>query len=174
MSVKKIVGVIGPNYENCTADIYNFGVLLGQKLSELDVIIASGGRLGLMEAVFKGAKQFNKGQIKTMGILPSGNKTEANKFCDLVVATGIGLARNSIVANTADILVAVAGGAGTLSEIAFAWQFNKKVICYTGFEGWANNLAGLNLDNRNTNLLLKAGSVEQIIDLVIANTGLDN
>jgi hypothetical protein len=170
MTKKTVVGVIGPNYENCNDAIFAFGIKLGKTLADMNVLIVTGGRKGIMEAIFKGAHQSaNYQNPTTIGILPSGNKDEANAYCDIVIPTGIGLARNSIVVNTADILIAVAGGSGTLSEIAFAWQFNKKVICYTGFDGWAKNLAGLNLDTRNTGLLLKADSINQITELIKAN-----
>jgi len=164
MSIKT-VGVIGPNEENCTDDIYNFGIVLGKELVNIGLQIICGGRQGIMEAVCMGARQSDKYTYPaTIGILPSIKKEEANPYCDTVLNTGIGLARNAIVATSSDVLVAVAGGAGTLSEIAFAWQVNKKVICYTGFDGWAKNLAGVNLDNRNKGLLIPAKSMKEIIE----------
>lgn len=167
MTRKPVVGVIGPNYENCSDEVYNFGMELGRALTELDVMIVCGGREGIMEAVCRGTKLSGKYKYhNTIGIIPSEDKNDANQFCDIVIVTGIGLARNSIIVNTADILVAVAGGSGTLSEIAFAWQMNKKVICYTGFEGWSEKLAGKDLDQRNSGLLIEANSLEEVISLV--------
>jgi uncharacterized protein (TIGR00725 family) len=170
MTRKQVIGVIGPNIENCTNEMYDFGIELGHRLTDLNYMIVCGGRLGIMEAVCRGSKLSEKYTYpNTIGILPSANNDEANQYCDIVIPTGIGLARNSIVVNTADVLVAVAGGSGTLSEIAFAWQFNKKVICYTGFEGWAKNLAGQDLDQRNSGLILSADSMDKIIELVQQN-----
>ena len=167
---KSIVGVIGPNYENCTDEIFNFGLELGKQLTDLNLMIVCGGRKGIMEAVCMGSKLSGKYQYpNTIGIIPSNDKTDANEYCDIVIPSGIGLARNSIIVNTADLLIAVAGGAGTLSEIAFAWQMNKKVICFTGFEGWAKNLAGKDLDLRNSNLLLSANTLDELIELVKEN-----
>ena len=167
---KSIIGVIGPNYENCTDEIFNFGLELGRRLTDLNIMIVCGGREGIMEAVCKGSKLSGKYQCpNTIGIIPSNDKTDANEYCDIVIPSGIGLARNSIIVNTADLLIAVAGGSGTLSEIAFAWQMNKKVICFTGFEGWAKNLAGKDLDLRNSNLLLSASTLDEIIELVKEN-----
>ena len=167
---KSIIGVIGPNYENCTDEIFNFGLELGRQLTDLNLMIVCGGREGIMEAVCKGSKLSGKYIYpNTIGIIPSNDKAEANEYCDIVIPSGIGLARNSIIVNTADLLIAVAGGAGTLSEIAFAWQMNKKVICFTGFEGWAKNLAGKDLDLRNSNLLLSANTLDEIIELIKEN-----
>ena len=118
-----------------------------------------------MEAVFKGAHNYNKYQFgTTVGIIPFLEKERANQYCDIVIPSGIGYARNQMVVSSGDIIIAIGGGAGTLSEIAFAWQFNKKVICYKGFEGWSEKLAGQNLDNRKSDLLIEANSLEEILN----------
>ncbi len=167
MQQKPIVGVIGPNYENCNDEIYDFGIELGRRLTELEILIVCGGREGIMEAVCRGSKLSGKYQNPTtIGIIPTEDKSDANEYCDIVIPSGIGLARNAMIVNTADILIAVDGGSGTLSEIAFAWQMNKQVICFTGFEGWAQKLAGTDLDNRNSGLLIKADSLDEILELV--------
>jgi hypothetical protein len=64
---------------------------------------------------------------------------------------------------TADIIIAAGGGAGTLSEIAFAWQLEKTVLCLTNFEGWAKELAGKNLDDRHIGLLIPVISIDEIL-----------
>ena len=127
----------------CSKELYDFGVQLGQQIATKDRTIVCGGLGGFMEAVCKGVKQspdtFN-GQ--TIGVLPDVFTDNANPFIDIPVATGQGIARNIIIVNTADIIIAAGGGAGTLSEIAFAWQLKKKVLCVTLFDGWAKELAG--------------------------------
>ena len=167
MNRKIIIGLIGPNSENCTKEIYDFGYNLGKQIADKGYILVSGGREGIMEAAFKGAHSSdNYVNPVTIAILPSTDKNEANKYSDIIIPTGIGLARNSIIPNTADILIAVAGGAGTLSEIAFAWQFKRYVICYTGFEGWAKELAGIELDNRSKGLLKKTASINEMFEMI--------
>jgi len=116
-----------------------------------------------MEAVCKGVKLSNdtfNGQ--TVGILPDDTTANANPFIDTAIATGQGIARNIIIVRTADIIIAAGGGAGTLSEIAFAWQLNKTVLCVTQFDGWAKELAGTNLDNRKSDLLIPVSSIDEI------------
>ena len=162
------VATIGPNTSGCSPVIYDFGIALGKALGKLDVHIVSGGMGGFMEAVFKGAWQIKQRQGRTIGILPEGIRTPANPYCDIVVPTGIGVARNQLVVNSGDIIVAVGGGAGTLSEIAFAWQLNKKVVCYAAVDGWSKRLAGLDLDGRRTGLLIKATSLDEIISHINA------
>ncbi len=160
---KKVISVIGPNYENCTDEIYQFGVNLGKRIIDEGYILACGGRQGVMEAVCKGAHQSPNYQYGcTIGILPEDNRENANAYCDIVIPTGIGLARNKMVINVADCVVAVAGGAGTMSEISFGWQSKKHVVCSTEFEGWSKKLAGLEIDNRSSGLLHAANTIDEI------------
>lgn len=158
------IGIIGPNNKMCSKELYDFGVQLGRQIAKKDRTFVCGGLGGFMEAVCKGVKQspdtFN-GQ--TVGILPSDTSDNANPFIDTAIATGQGLARNIIIVRTADIIIAAGGGAGTLSEIAFAWQLEKKVLCVTLFEGWAKELAGKNLDDRQNGLLIPVNSIDEIL-----------
>jgi uncharacterized protein (TIGR00725 family) len=78
-----------------------------------------------MEAAAKGAS--SAGGL-TVGILPGPSTNSANSFITIPVATDMGQARNVIIAHTADALVAVAGGAGTLSEIGHALKIGKPVV----------------------------------------------
>jgi len=160
----KTLGIIGPNKSMCSLQLYDFGVQLGRQVATKDRTFVCGGLGGFMEAVCKGVKQspdtFN-GQ--TVGILPDETADNANPFIDTAVPTGAGIARNIIIVRTADIIIAAGGGAGTLSEIAFAWQLNKIVLCITQFDGWAKELAGRNLDNRHTGLLIPVSNIDEIL-----------
>lgn len=159
----KKIGIIGPNNKMCSKELYDFGMQLGQQIATKDRTIVCGGLGGFMEAVCKGVKQsqdtFN-GQ--TVGILPDEKAEAANSFIDIAIPTGTGIARNIIIVRTADIIIAAGGGAGTLSEIAFAWQLEKKVLCVTLFDGWAKELAGRNLDKRKSDLLIPVSSIDEI------------
>ena len=158
------IGIIGPNKSQCRKDLFDFGVELGKRLSSPDRVIVCGGLGGFMEAVCWGAKQSDKtfsGQ--TIGILPDAVTNNANAYIDIPIATGLGIARNIIIVNTADIIIAAGGGAGTLSEIAFAWQQKKTVLCITLFDGWAKELAGKNLDSREDGLLIPVNSIDAIL-----------
>ena len=83
-----------------------------------------------------------------------------------MIPTGIGIARNQLVVNTGDAVVSIAGGAGTLSEIAFSWQFNKKIICYSGFRGWSERLADIDIDDTKKGLIKRADSLSDILELL--------
>ncbi|MCM8796841.1 MAG: TIGR00725 family protein [Candidatus Omnitrophica bacterium] len=120
---KRIIGVIGGH--NCTKEVEQIAQELGKELAKVVDILACGGLSGVMEAVCQG---FKSGNGITIGIIPSYNKNDANKYVDIAIPTGLGLARNVLVVKTADVVVALPGEAGTLSEIAYCLQFGVPVI----------------------------------------------
>jgi uncharacterized protein (TIGR00725 family) len=138
----KFIGIIGPNGLNCSPSLYKFGVELGRALSHPGRFIVCGGHDGFMEAVCRGARQsIHNFPGQTIGILPGEDPAQANQWVDIPIVTGMGEARNIVIVNTADIVIAAGGGAGTLSELGFALKKNKKVLCITGFGGWAEKLS---------------------------------
>jgi uncharacterized protein (TIGR00725 family) len=78
-----------------------------------------------MEAACRGAKDAGG---TTVGILPGAERSDANAWVDVVIPTGLGQARNAIVVRSADAVVAIGGGYGTLSEIALALRRSTRVI----------------------------------------------
>ncbi len=160
------IGIIGSNKSQCSKELYEFSYSLGLLLGEKENTIINGGMQGTMEAVSKGVKDSNNKQSKVVGILPFDNKDKANKYLDIVIPTGIGFARNSIIVLSSDIIIALGGGAGTLNEISYAWQFGKRVLCYTGTEGWSKKLANQNLDSRKENLLIGFNTLEELSNLL--------
>lgn len=102
-----------------------------------------------MEAAAAGAK---KAEGLTIGIIPGSNPTEANPHIDVPIATGLGYTRNSLVAMNSDVLIAVDGEYGTLSEIAYGNIYGKKVI---GIGTW--EIQGV----------LKSSSAEEAVELAL-------
>ncbi len=158
-----LIGIIGPNASLCPPALYHFGEALGRRLARYPVGIVCGGMGGFMEAVCKGVKSAPHAfSGPTVGILPSETPQDANPYIDIVIPTGMGTARNVLIVNSAALLIAAGGGAGTLSEIAFAWQRRKTVLCVQGFGGWAEQTAGRQLDSRADGLLIPVSSIEAI------------
>lgn len=120
---KKVVGVIGGH--TCTVEVEQKAQKLGKKLAKVVDILVSGGLSGTMKVVCQG---FKAGGGVTIGIIPSYNKNDANEYVDIVIPSGLGLARNVLVVKSADVVVALPGEAGTLSEIAYCLQFGIPVI----------------------------------------------
>ncbi len=121
----KIVSVIGSSSVQENSEEYQFAYQLGKELAEKGFTIVCGGRTGIMEAVCKGAKE--KDGI-TVGIMPSYTGEEANPFVDIKINTGMNWNRNPIVVATGQIVVAIGGNYGTLSEIAYSKILGKRVL----------------------------------------------
>jgi len=98
---------------------------VGRLIAEKGAILVCGGLSGVMEAAAQGAK---KGGGLTIGILPGVSLQDANPYIDIPITTGLGYSRNSLVAMNADVLIAVDGQFGTLTEIAYGNIYQKKVI----------------------------------------------
>ncbi len=127
--MKKVVSVIGGRA--CTPEVEEIAQDLGKKLAKVVDILVSGGLSGVMKAICTG---FKAGGGLTIGIIPSYNKADANQFVDIVIPTGLGLARNILVVKAADVVVALPGRAGTLSEIAYCIQFDIPVITLNSWD----------------------------------------
>jgi uncharacterized protein (TIGR00725 family) len=118
-----IIAVIGAG--QCESSIYQLALEVGEEVAKRGAILVCGGLGGVMEAAAKGASM--AGGL-TVGILPGPSSNSANPYIKIPVATDMGQARNVIIAHTADGLVAVAGGAGTLSEIGHSLKLGKPVV----------------------------------------------
>ncbi len=118
---------------------------IGRMLAECGCVIVTGGGGGIMEAAAQGAEE--AGGL-TVGILPSANFEDANPWTQVVLPTGMAHARNALTVLAGDLVVAVGGGAGTLSEIAFAWMNGKRIVLWKGSGGWSDRLGPGPLDHR--------------------------
>lgn len=157
------ITIIGSNTSACSDLLYETALLLGNRLAPLNHYVFNGGMGGVMEAICKGVIESKDRKALTIGILPSLDKTEGNKYLDVVIPSGIGFARNTILIASADVVIAFGGGAGTLSEIAFAWQYNKTVYCFEGEDGWAKKVSNTNLDNRKKGLLIGFSNIDDLM-----------
>lgn len=128
LSQKKRVGVIGGNLPD--PDSLKKAKKMGELIARNGYILLSGGMKGVMEASAKGAKSANGFVV---AILPGKQKEEANPYVDIAIPTGLGYMRNALVVLNSDVLVAIDGHYGTLSEIAYSQIYNKKVF---GLNTW--------------------------------------
>jgi uncharacterized protein (TIGR00725 family) len=118
-----LIGVIGSSAEE--EELNRLAYEVGRLIAEKGAVLLCGGLGGVMENACRGAK--DAGGL-TVGVIPGENKEDANPCVDITIVTGIGKARNMIIARTADAVIAVGGRYGTLSEIAYALHFGKKVF----------------------------------------------
>jgi uncharacterized protein (TIGR00725 family) len=129
MSRVPYVAVVGPG-EASSQELW-LAEEIGAGLASLGAVVVTGGLGGVMEAACRGARS-RRG--RTLGILPGEDREAANGWVEIAVATGLGELRNGLVVRAADALVAVGGGHGTLSEVAFALKVGRPVI---GLGTWA-------------------------------------
>lgn len=125
---KVLVAVVGGH--RISREVEEKSTKLGYLLAKMGVFVVCGGLGGVMSAVSKGVRD---GGGMTIGLLPSDRKNDANPFIDIPIATGLGNARNTLVVGCADVVVALPGQYGTLSEVAFALNAGKPVI---GLGSW--------------------------------------
>lgn len=114
---------------------------VGRSIASTGAILICGGLRGIMEAAARGAKE--RGGL-TVGIVPSYQKETANPYIDVVIVSGLGHARNVLVAASGDVLVALPGSHGTLSEVSVALKLGKPVF---GMTAWGE-IQGVRLLDR--------------------------
>jgi len=122
------VAVAGPG--EASAEERDAAEAVGRELARRGAVLVCGGLGGVMEAACRGAKQAGG---TTVGILAGKDRSDANPFVDIAIATGLGQARNAVIVRAADAVVAIGGGYGTLSEIALALRRSKRVV---GLGSW--------------------------------------
>jgi uncharacterized protein (TIGR00725 family) len=98
---------------------------VGRLLAERGAVVVCGGLGGVMEAVCRGVAD---GGGVSIGLLPGADRTAANRWVTYTVPTGMGEGRNALVARSADVMIAVGGEYGTLSEIALALRAGIGVV----------------------------------------------
>ncbi|MEM8663258.1 MAG: TIGR00725 family protein [Pseudomonadota bacterium] len=121
------VGVVGPRDPD--GPTRATALALGRSLGDLGLSVLCGGKTGVMEAVAQGVKETGG---TTIGIVPDNEWAAANRFIDIPLATGLGPARNVIVARASYALVAVGGQYGTITEVAYGLHFNRPVFGLSG------------------------------------------
>ncbi|HTZ19127.1 MAG TPA: TIGR00725 family protein [Dissulfurispiraceae bacterium] len=126
--MEKIIGVIGAGHAD--PQLASLAEEIGRLVALKGARLICGGLGGVMEAASKGARAAGG---MTIGILPFDSTEKANPYIDVPIATGFGEGRNIVIVRTADVLIAVGGEYGTLSEIAFALRMGKPVI---GINTW--------------------------------------
>jgi uncharacterized protein (TIGR00725 family) len=126
--MKRLVAVFGAG--NPTREEYNLAAEVGRLLAVRGFGVVCGGLYGVMEAACLGAKE--AGGL-TVGLLRTYNRLDANAYVDVVIPTGMGDARNVLVATAGEAAIAVGGRLGTLSEIALALKHGIPVV---GLKTW--------------------------------------
>jgi len=150
-----IIAVIGDSA--CSAEEAGLAEAVGELLAQRGSALICGGLGGVMEAACRGAK--SRGGL-TVGVLPGEEPGAANPWVDIPVATGMGEARNAVIVKSAQAVIAIGGGYGTLTEIAHALKSGIPVI---GFNTWS-----LCRNGREDDSLTRVQSAAEAVDKAIA------
>ncbi len=162
---KKQIVIIGNS--DADKDVSKIAYDLGRAVAERGFVLITGGKTGVMESASKGAME--SGGI-VVGILPGTGFDEANRFCDIVLPSGIGYARNLTNVLAGDLVISVGGGAGTLCELTYAWKFNRRIVACSFSGGVSADVAGTRLDSRREEPIIDAKTVCDIyseLDLLV-------
>lgn len=124
----KMIGVVGAG--SCNDEIYEMARKVGDGIAKAGAILVCGGLGGVMEGACRGACEAG-GQ--TVGILPGTDRAQANPYVTVPIVTDLGHGRNILIVRSSDVLVAVSGGYGTLSEISIALKLGKPLV---GLRTW--------------------------------------
>jgi len=130
---------------------------IGRLLAEAGAVVVCGGLGGVMDAAAKGAAASGGASI---GILPGASRAGASEHLTWAVPTGMGEARNALVVRAADVVIAIAGEFGTLSEIALALKMSKPVV---GLDTWHFTKA----DRETIDPVVRAGNPEEAVKLAL-------
>ena len=153
--------VIGSAADHCTEEARKLAYEIGAEAARRGAVLVTGGLGGVMEAACKGAKD-NHGTA--VGIIPHDEMHFANPYCDIVIATGIGWARDFATANSADAVIIIAGGAGALIETCAAYLKGKPVIAIEGSGGIADQVKETFLDERKTVRILSESDPRRAVE----------
>lgn len=118
-----MIGIIGAS--NASPLALELAREVGELIAESGAVLVCGGLGGVMQAASQGCCEAG-GDV--LGLLPGASAQEANRFVTLAVPTNMGHARNVIIAHTAEVLIAVEGEYGTLSEASIALKLGKRVL----------------------------------------------
>ena len=123
-----MMGVIGAG--SCTTEVYEQARRVGAGIARAGGVLVCGGLGGVMEGACRGAREAGG---ETVGVLPGPDKASANPYVSMPIVTDLGHARNVLIVRTSDLIIAVSGGYGTLSEISIALKLGKPII---GLHTW--------------------------------------
>lgn len=145
MAKRRQILVIGNNENGCTPELERLAYDVGVEIAKSDSVLITGGLGGVMKAASKGAHDTCG---LTVGIIPQDNSSFANEYCDVVIPSGLGLSRDFLNALSADGVIVVGGGSGTLSEMCAAYMHKKPIVTLKNSGGTATKFADQYLDHR--------------------------
>ena len=157
--------VIGHNEgRHCTPQHEEAAYLAGLEIARSGSVLLTGGLGGVMGAASRGARA---GGGLTVGIIPQDLHSHANDSCDIVIPTGMGLTRDFVNALSADGVVIIGGGVGTLSEVCAAYMHRRPMVAVRNTGGTADRCAGQYMDARRSVRVEAADSPAEAVRMIV-------
>lgn len=155
MARRRQILVIGHNDTGCTPTIEKIAYDAGAEIAKSGCTLVSGGMGGVMAASCRGAQEAGG---TTICIIPHDNHDGANDYCDIVIPSGMGMTRDFLNALSADGIIIIGGGAGTLSEMCAAYMHDRPMAAIRGTGGMADLYADRHIDHRGRARIIGADS----------------
>ncbi len=165
MQKRRQILVIGSNENGCTPEMELIAYEVGQEVAKSDSVLITGGLGGVMKAASHGAHDA-KGLV--VGIIPQDNPSFANEYCDIVIPSGLGLSRDFLNALSADGVIIVGGGSGTLSEACAAYMHKKPLVALKNSGGIATKYAEQYLDHRKNVKIVGVDTPKEAVKYVLS------
>jgi uncharacterized protein (TIGR00725 family) len=124
------VAVIGPGDEATPSDLAD-AERAGERLAAAGVVVVTGGLGGVMAAAARGAQRAGGTSV---GLLPGADRAAGDPAHTIVLPTGLDELRNGLVVRAAQVVLAIGGSWGTLSEVALAMRTGTPVVALRGWE----------------------------------------
>ena len=164
MAKKIQILIIGHNESGCTPEAATLAYETGMEVAKSGAVLITGGLGGVMKAACNGAK--DAGGL-TVGIIPQNEPSFANEYCDIVIPSGMGLARDFLNALSADGVIIIGGGSGTLSETCAAYMYKKPIVAIKNSGGTAEKYADQYLDQRKNVLIIGVSSPKEAVKTIL-------
>ena len=156
--------IIGHNTNGCTEEHSKTAYETGAEVAKSGNVLVTGGLGGVMLAACHGA---HDAKGLTIGIIPQGEASEANEYCDVVIPTGMGLMRDFLTALSADGILIIGGGSGTLSEICAAYMNKKPMVSIRNMGGVTQQFIDNYVDHRKNVKIIGVDTPKQAVDKIL-------
>ncbi len=167
MVKRKQILVIGNNTPGCTPEHEKVAYDVGQEIAKSGSVLITGGLGGIMSASSHGAKDANG---LTLGIIPQDDPKFANEYCDIVIPSGMGYTRDFLNALSADGVIIVGGGSGTLSEVCAAYMSKKPMVAIRGFDSAISPYIDGYVDHRKNVKIIGVDTAKEAVDKIMELT----
>ncbi len=165
MAKRRQILVIGNNESGCTPELEKLAYDVGVEVAKSESVLITGGLGGVMKAASHGAH--DAGGL-TVGIIPQDNPSYANEFCDIVIPSGLGLSRDFLNALSADGVIIVGGGSGTLSETCAAYMHKKPIAALKNSGGIASKFSDQYLDHRQNVKIVGVETPQEAVRYILS------